>query len=376
MEVRLYKSTGNSYSVEEMKKLAQVAARICYSDKDIDGLDEEAYNSDLVDGRLLSSGHHSPFEHSHLTFYMKVPKILAMVLNNERQYVTSEKSARFTIMKDMAPVQKELYDGWMKRIIPAISLIYPSMIDSGARDIAVKKLAQENARYITSVFTPTKMLHTINLRQLNFILNEFGSYVKSKSSSNNPFERKLSETMQEFLEQTLSLKIEGLENRTDRHLSIFNFEDSTNTFRDVYSTEYFMSFAGLAQAHRHRTISYNALTPEDEPLGFYTPNIIKHMGEEENWLSDLEEISQNDYPQAQLLIVRERGNIEDFRSKCLLRLCGHAQHEIMLNTKETAEIYSKKVPKVKGWTAPKCVQGFMCKEPCIWTGKKALERIV
>jgi len=376
MEVRLYKSTGNFINVSEMKKLAQVAARICYSDKDIDGLDEEPYNSNLVDGRLITSGHHSPFEHAHLTFYMKVPKIIAMVLNNERQYVTSEKSARFTIMKDMAPIQKELYDKWMDKLIPAIAEIYPPMKDLEARNIAIKKLAQENARYVTSVFTPTKMLHTINLRQLNFILNEFGDYVKSKSSSDNVFERRLAASMQEFLEQPLGLNIEGLENRTDKHLSIFNFENSSNTFGDVYSTEYFMSFAGLAQAHRHRTISYNAIIPENKSSYFYVPSIVKHMGAEDSWLSDLEEVSKNDYPQAQLLIVRERGNIEDFRSKCLLRLCGHAQHEIMLNTLETAVEYSKNTPQVKGWIAPKCTQGFMCKEPCIWTGKKALERIV
>jgi len=378
MEAKLYESTGKFAKVEDMKKLAQIAARICYSEKDVDGLDQEAYNAQLVDGRLINSGHHSPFEHSHLTFYFnRMPKALAMIFNNERQYVTSEKSARYTVMRDMAADEKKLYDKWMGRLIPLISQEYPEMEDKDARFTALKKLAQENARYMTSVFTPTKMMHTLNLRQLNFLLNEFGEYVRKNSSSQNQFERRLSATMQEFLEQCLGLNIEGLKNQTDRHLSSFNFQESSHTFSDVYSTQYFMSFAGLAQAQRHRTLGYNSKTPElNAPLGFYVPQIIKENGAAEEWIEDLENLAEKDFPQAQILLVRERGFLEDFRSKAILRLCGHAQHEIMLNTKETAEEYALHVPVVKTWISPKCMQGFSCKEPCIWKGKRALERIV
>jgi thymidylate synthase ThyX len=378
MEVKLYESTGKFVKIEEMKKLAQVAARICYSEKDVEGLSDESYKPELVEGRLLGGGHHSPFEHTNLTFYFNgMPKALAMVFNNERQYATSEKSARYTVMKDMAPEQKAIYDKWMEKLIPRISSEYPEMDNTLARIEAIRKLAQENARYMTSVFTPTKMLHTINLRQLNFLLNEFGEYVKAKSSSEKPFERKLSGAMQNFLEQTLELNIDGLKNQTDRHLSMFDFEESSHIFADVYSTQYFMSFAGLGQAQRHRTILYNAQTPElGAPLGFYTPQLVENWDLGDEWIADLEKIAETDFPQAQMLLVRERGNLEDFRSKCMLRLCGHAQHEIMRNTRETAEEYAKHVPKVKKWIAAKCMQGFPCKSPCMWKGRRALERIV
>jgi len=138
-----------------------------------------------------------------------------------------------------------------------------------------------------------------------------------------------------------------------------------------------MSFAGLAQAQRHRTISYNMLTPgEHADYGFYVPEIVNNNMLMNEWFEDLKEVSKKDFPQAQMVYVRERGNLEDFRSKMILRLCGHAQHEIMLNTGDTAEKYSKHVPEIANWIKPKCQQGMKCSGNCVWTGKKALERIV
>lgn len=45
----------------------------------------------------LNNGHHSVYDHINLSFNLQnIPKILAMVLNNEHQYTTSEKSVRYT----------------------------------------------------------------------------------------------------------------------------------------------------------------------------------------------------------------------------------------------------------------------------------------
>jgi thymidylate synthase ThyX len=387
MEIKYVASTRNLKTVDEMKKFAQVAARMCYSEKDAEELFAEEYNPELTEGRLLTSGHHSPFEHVHITFdCIGIPKILAMILNNERQYVTSEKSARYTQMKEMVSEQKVLYDQWMDRLTPLISQAYPEMQDAEKRDGNIQKLAQENARYMTSVFTPTKMFHTINLRQLNFLIGEFERYSKEKAGSDNNFESRLADRMYGFVQNVSNFRIPGLDNRTNRHMSSFNFKETKGQFSDTYSTQYFMSFAGLAQAHRHRTISYNMQTPElGAPLGFFIPEIIRQDDElVDAWLGDLEDIAKTDFPQAQQVFVRERGNIEDFESKCILRLCGHAQHEMMKNTLETAQTYAEKLAekaaeeaaKVKSWISPKCQRGFSCKEPCVWGGKRALERIV
>ena len=389
MEIKLIGITNNLQTQEEMLKFGQSCGRQCYSGKDFEELYAEPYKSELTEGRLLKSGHHSPFEHVNLTFSMKgIPKALAMVLNNEKQYATSEKSARYTIMKDIQPRQRELYDKWMGIFEKLITGEYPEskfpkLYAKGSDNkTALQKLAQENARYMTSVFTPTKMDHTMNLRQLNFIIDELKKYDSVCRHKNGgtfkPFELSLWAFLPEFLDQLKQYKIPGLENQTDRHLSMFNFQEKPEHFSDVYSTNYFISFAGLAQADRHRTISYNMQTPEKEaPYGFFVPKLIHNTGLDRDWIKDLAQLATGGvFPQAQLVRVRERGNIEDFRSKCILRLCGHAQNEIMENTKQTAKRYAVHEPEVTRWIAPKCQQGIPCRGSCIWGGELALERLV
>lgn len=379
MDIQLIGSTNGMQEVPDFLKFSQACGRQCYSGKSFDELKDEPYDANLVEGRLLKSGHHSVFEHINLTFAMSgLPKIMAMILNNERQYSTSEKSARYTQMKDIDDQQKALYDKWMERLTPVIDQVYPKMKDPEARATAVRKLAQENARYVTSVFTPTKMIHTINLRQLNFIAGEFQDYVaRIESDSENVFEHRVGGEMEDFLRQTERFKIDGLENQTDRHLSLFDFRDRKEHFGDTYSTTYLISFAGLAQAHRHRTIAYNMQTPEIRaPYGFFVPEIVKEGCMEEEWNTDLKGVASYDFPQAQLTRVNERGLLENFRSKAILRLCGHAQYEIMSNTKDTAIEYEKRVPEVGKWIKPKCQQDTGCKSKCTWTGKQGLTRIV
>jgi len=365
-------------TILELMKFSQACARQCYSDKDFSELSEEGYNPDLIEGRILKSGHHSVFEHINFSIYMNgIPKILAMIFNNEKQYATSEKSARYTKMKDMEPLQREKYDFWMGALIPEIDKIFPQGGDKEARELNVRKLAQENARYVTSVFTPTKMVHTINWRQLNFLLNEFerGEIFHSEFD----LTERLVPYMKDFFELTKGLKVEGLENQTDRGLSLFSDRNVETHFGDTYSLQYLMSFAGLAQAHRHRTINYHVSdgTQLQSQLGYFIPKILRDKKDlKEKWLDDLSEVSKGDFPQAQLLKVNERGIIEDFRSKAILRMCGHAQHEIMENTLETAKKYSQYQKENENALTPKCQQDLKCRGACVWGGKNALERLV
>lgn len=377
MKIELKGSTNGYRTREEFLKFGQDAARVCYSEKDWNDIRKEPPNPDLIN-TTIKSGHHSPYEHVWLNFYMdSMPKALVMVLNNERQYVTSEKSARYTQMKQISDEQKEKYEKWMGILIPLIDKIYPASDNKDVRDKSIKKLAQENARYMTSVFTPTKMLHTINLRQLNFFMYGFEKFI-FENQDGNEFKRRLASGMKEFLEQTKDFVIPDLRNQTDRHLNFFG-DPVEEHFGDVYSTNYLMSFAGLAQAHRHRTIEYHVSKEIDLGAlnGFFIPGIIsldKKLMDE--WHGDLEKISRNDFPQAQLLSVSEMGSLKDFRSKMILRLCGHAQYEIMENTLGTANEYSKRKPKIKDWMRPKCSQGMKCAEPCVWKSAMALERII
>lgn len=375
MEIELKKSTGEYVSIPDFLKFSQICARQCSSGKDFDELEKEPFNQKLID-RTIKSGHHSVYGHGSLTFAMKgIPKILAMVLNNEKFLITSEKSARYTQMKDIGDKEKEKYNKWMEILQPEISNVYPMLEDNEKRDMAIKKLAQENARYMTSVFTPTNMIHTLPLGQLNHVAYFMEEFIDEKGDKNE-FNKRLSGSLTEFLEQIESLRINGLQNQTDRHLSFFG-EPVEEHFGDVYSTNYLMSFAGLAQAHRHRTINYQIIGDIElnDSNMFYVPVIVQKGNLGNEWINDMTQIAKNDFPQAQLIPISERGTKEDFRSKLILRLCGHAQHEIMQKTKEIAEKYVK-YGLNKNWLKPKCLQEMKCGGGCVWGGDKALERLV
>ena len=102
---------------------------------------------------------------------------------------------------------------------------------------------------MTSVFTPTKMIHSLSLRQLNFLIYEFEDFSEKNRRGKNILKKRLVPYIEDFLRQTEKFKIEGLRNQTDRHLSLFREEKSgKNYFGNTYSITYPMSFAGLAQA--------------------------------------------------------------------------------------------------------------------------------
>jgi hypothetical protein len=361
---------------EGIFSFAQPAARICYSELDWGDLVGEKRNPKLV-AKLINAGHHSIFEHWHGAFYLRgIPKILAMVLNNEKLCATSEKSGRYTIIGGVDDLQEDLRRKWFERFVPIISEIYPGKCDRASKD--VEKLALENARYMVSVFTPTKMLHTVNARQLNFLRSQFADFYEKNSESKDHFKSRLAKSMREFVELTNSWNIEGLVNMTDRHLSLFRDVPVKEQFSDNYSTNYRLSFVGLGELQRHRTLHYNITAGAElgAPLGFFVPYFIRDKPALfEEWQDDLQKIASYDFPQAQLLSVSERGDIEDFRSRCILRLCGRVQPEVMRNVLQTGQKYVSYRNEVAKWLRPKCQQGMKC-EGCAFGGARALERLV
>ena len=82
-----------------------------------------------------------------------------MVINNEHQYTTSEKSARYTPIerKENSIITEEeeiLYNKWLKIFQNKIKEQYGYIYN----DNKILKLAQENARYLVTVFMPTQMI--------------------------------------------------------------------------------------------------------------------------------------------------------------------------------------------------------------------------
>ena len=379
MEIKVIASTKVGYVMpkDEAVDFSGKSAGICYLPDTLETLFAEAPEKTQrrADGNI-KSGHHSVFGHPTYNLSLEgIPKILAMILNNEKIYNTSAKSARYTHMEP-SPQEKELYEKWIEIFKEQILTQYPKFEDKRAL-----KLAQENARYLISVFTPaTVMEYTVNFGQLNYIINWAKDYIKN--AEENTFSIKLKETFKEFLAAMPDLEIEGLDSRNkNRNFSLFAQRKNRNEeFGENYSVTYLASFAQLAQAQRHRTLSYE-ITLLDEPK-YYVPPIIAGTNLEKEWLKDISSLKEF-FPQGMLVQVNERGTIENFVLKCMERLCGFSQLEIMQETKNIMNKYleaTKDKPELYQYLLPysrgaRCTfPGWKCDSPCVFGGYGAMIR--
>lgn len=371
---------GNKTSKEEFNKFSGHCAGICYMADTFETLvNEDIAKTQRRVVQTMTGGHHSVFDHNYITLYLEdIPKLLAMLINNEKMYTTSEKSARYTRMK---PTEKEelLYNKWMEIFAEEIEKKYPQMSPK-----KIKKLAQENARYLLSVLTPTTMVYTVSYRQLNYI---YGWLKKFKAD--NKILKALEPSVKEFVQQIEKLGYieEGLaEDYKSRGFSLFDnrVKQRVEYFGDVYSTNYKGSFAELAQAHRHRTLSYSiAQLDEDE---FFVPPIIEGSEELKNeWLNDMKSVA-NLLPQGMLVLINERGTYENFILKLKERICTNAQLEICNQSRDTLLKYQKALEKsghplaedIKNYTkGARCTfKDFTCTSDCGFAEGKTLKRLI
>lgn len=386
---------------------------------------------------VAKKGHHSIADHVNIeVLFENISKMLAIVLNSLQDYATSEKSGRYTVMTGNSAEEQNLYDKWRgifrKRILdvyPDIDddVLYTNMSKIGHPDVIISngelsnnsmsdyddihrdclmkikntcellpsvKLAQENARYMLSVFTKsTTMGYTASLRQWNYIYDwcqkyinsyyydmneeyfkwevshgEEGNFVlrnKSTSEEASYFERRLYFDLLElsnFIFDNLYVdELRDMKNRCfdfltnlsgdsnhpmagyhvmepdilmGRNEDIFSNDDYLGI---TYSVSYPASFVHIAQAERHRTLKYfMKFNPSYKNPEFFVPKIIRGTDLEKKWLSDLDTIKDL-IPQATMVGIIETGHISDFILKCQERLCGRAQLEIMEQTEKTAK---------------------------------------
>lgn len=380
MKIEVIGSTkvGHKMTKEEAIDFSGKEAGICYLPDNLQSLlSEESEKTLKRANRTLKSGHHSVFGHPTYNLSLEqVPKILAMIINNEKVYNTSEKSARYTKMNP-SEEEKQLYEKWIKKYKEVIAKEYPSIDEK-----RVEKLAQENARYLISVFTPATVLgYTVNFCQLNYMIHWFEDYIKNEEE--NSFSRKLKPVLKEFNNQLEDLTVEELNsNIKKRKISLFaQKKERKEEFGENYCTTYLASFAQLAQAQRHRTISYEMSFLEKPE--YYIPPIIKGTELEKQWLEDISSLEEF-YPQGMLVKVNERGTVENFILKCTERLCGSAQLEIMEQTRKimekylsatkenNIEIYQELLPYAKG---ARCTfPDWKCTTPCVFGPKNAINR--
>ena len=381
MRIQVLGSTKVGYEMpkEEAILFSGKSAGICYLPDTVETLLNEKEEKTLKRANSnIALGHHSVFGHVTYNLILEdVPKILAMVLNNEKAYTTSEKSARYTVMASSNPKEKQLYEKWCKIFEEKIKEVYPNFEERN-----IQKLAQENARYLISVFTPaTTMEYTVNFEQLNYIINWTKEYIKK--DANDLFSIKLKKVFQEFIENLPNLEVEGLNSgMKQRSFSLFGTRTRNEEYGENYSVNYYASFAELAQAQRHRTLSYE-MQFKDE-VKFYIPPIIKKTKWESEWVKDIESLKEN-FPQGMMIWVNERGTIENFVLKCTERLCGAAQLEIAERTSLTLTNYAKAVknkPELLEYLKPytkgaRCTfPSWKCTKPCIFGPKYALNRSI
>ena len=378
MKINIIASTKVGYELpkEEAVNFSGKSAGICYLPDTLDVLFNEPIEKTEKRANMnIQSGHHSVFGHATYNLSLEgIPKILAMILNNEKVYNTSEKSARYTVMQT-SDEEQVLYDKWIEIYKQRITEEYPNFDEK-----RVKKLAQENARYLISVFTPaTVMEYSTNFCQLNYIINFAKDYIDNEPDTK--FSVKLKEVFKEFIAALPDLEVEGLNARfKNRKFSLFATRKRREEFGENYCVNYKATFPGFGQAERHRTLSYEiSLLDKNE---FYVPDIIKGTEYEEEWLKDITSLEDN-FPQGMLVNVNERGTIENFVLKCQERLCGAAQLEIAKQTKETMNryleavkddevLYNYLLPYSKG---ARCTfPGFKCTAPCVFGPKLAMDR--
>lgn len=384
-----YLNEDGTFNKEEAIKLSGKIAGVCYDQEGFEHLlnEDEAKTQRRVD-RTLNNGHHSVYDHITINFNLKnIPKIIAMVLNNEHQYTTSEKSARYTpiVRTEGSIITKDeelLYNKWLEILKVKIKEKYGDFYN----DIKIKKLAQENARYMVTVFMPTEMIYSTTLRQINYIAGWMKDYI-ANVNENDAFSKKCALYMQDFikeLERVNVLEPALMSNEKNRGLSLFGnkLEQKDEYFGDVYGTLYKGSFAQVAQAHRHRTLNYQ-IEILDKKEYFVPPILLDNQVLVNEWLNDIKSVA-NIYPQGEMVNIYESGTYDNFILKCKERLCTEAQLEIMLQTRETLLKYKDALEKTKHYKASDIIKythgarctfsDFTCLADCKFKEGKTLNR--
>lgn len=321
---------------------AQIAGE-CYEPLGWDKLAiEPSEDTNKRMNNTLKKEHQSPYEHVNIGMELiNIPKILAMILNNERQCSTSEKSSRYTeIIASEDPaityVEEQLYNKWLAIFKDKIRIQYGHQFKEGK----IKTLAQENSRYFVTVFASTKMIHTVPLAQLNRIASYMNDLIgKEKKTA---FETKLTPYLEQFLNclEDINVLDERLQsNRKERSLSIFAPRIVEKHFGDSYSVNYKGSFAQYAQVHRTRLHQHSFMFLDD--FQFFIPPIIENDLAYIEMLTEDMHLVKDFYPQGQLISINECGTFESFLLKCKERLCTNAQLETMLQTKEILHQYQQ-----------------------------------
>ena len=351
MRVRVLASPKPGYNMplDEALVLTGQEANICYMKADIETILSEPVVNSLKRARgTIGNGHHSVADHVHYNLAFEgIPKILAMLLNNEKDYDTSEKSARYTEMQ-AAPEEEEVYKKWIEILKGLILETYPRM-DEGV----AQKRAQENARYMLSVFTPaTSMGHTLSLRRINYTIGYCDDLIAMETT--NSFLVAMKPWLVQLRDALEPFNVPGLrDNKAHIYSALFGSTDGvlgegkgygfsmlarrerTENIGESFCINSEGTFAMLAQLQRHRFMMHDEiLLPDLENFRFFTPPIIRSAALQREWAKDMLSCKER-FPQGMMLDICSIGFVDSFVRLAQERLCGAAQYEICIWANKT-----------------------------------------
>jgi len=150
----------------EPENLVALAAKLCYTDADIENLSEKLKRSDIegfID-KIVKIGHHSVLEHVSFTFGVEgVSRALTHQLVRHRIASFSQKSQRYVKHSEFEyvvpnSIKKSKLLKKYEELMNQISKIYSEFIEA--------EIPNEDARYILPNACETKIMVTMNAREL------------------------------------------------------------------------------------------------------------------------------------------------------------------------------------------------------------------
>ena len=377
-----YIKNGKFNQYEALKSVG-VKAAVCFkeavnnqpiSPQDIRDSESDAILINRAINTILSD-HTTPSEHQIVSLELTgIPKILCMILNNEHQYTADERSLRYTEVEPnnyITELEVELYNKWIKiyeNLITKQMWIFYIKYNKNEKMVkkAIHKIAQENARYMVSVFMPTTITYTVPWIQLNKIiiymqniinkpLNELEEllipYLKEfinmcieknlvitkkslyeVANTNDEVKEKLYKTHPEIQEYQNNNDFIYRNNKSVDS-SLFAYRNKFTGINDIneyghnISYNNLESFACLAQEQRHRTIDCEMILPDT--FNCYVPLILEGNNDLKNeWIKDMYKVSKL-YPQGQLIKVNRLMSVKNMlKFVSQERACDMAQLEI------------------------------------------------
>ncbi len=352
---------GECYSTEGMPALASQPKEKAFTRAD----------------NCANGGHLSVFGHFVATLELvDIPKALCMLLNNNHINNTSERSMRYTNMKNACtPDDLILYDKWKEIFYNKIEKTYSEKYPQIFTKSLITKKANENARYIISSYYKTRMVYTNDIREFTNISRTI-DYVLSLGEDMPSFLKGMKEELSEFniLLKGTGLVFQYFNDQREKSFSLLSKNNKViNTYYgDCIADTYKMSLSCIAQLQRHRFL--NISIAFDKTPNFFIPEILKDDKKlVDEWLKDCNQNADR-FPQATLANVNEIAPANLIIKKDYERLCNSVQQELCMvcleQAKRIAENMDENNPELKQQfarlTGSRCLwqEGFKCPTPC------------